>query len=200
MSKEWIKKCGNGHVMFPLCEIQAPGGYLGTDRNPLHLGQYVIFVCNACLTGEKVDFGHYWQNRMYGAEPAIPTFTFGEEVDFRDDCFGHQGWVFYAHGSGSHLSHLFAEEVVEVDKSILAKLLPKLNNPELLIEAVSQNTLSTFVANFEEKERKQIQEEARRKEKERRKSSGQCVMCGKRLGFFQRFRGEDRHNQCIEFR
>jgi hypothetical protein len=32
-----------------------------------------------------------------------------------------------------------------------------------------------------------------------RKADGDCIMCGKRLGWFARFRGADRHDECTNF-
>jgi len=50
------------------------------------------------------------------------------------------------------------------------------------------------------KAEKKAEEEKRAQVQARRKSFGQCMMCGKALGFFQRLFGIDRHNKCTEFK
>jgi len=48
--------------------------------------------------------------------------------------------------------------------------------------------------------KKKEEEERRARVRAARLSAGQCVMCGKALGFFQRVLGNDRHSQCTEFK
>lgn len=46
---------------------------------------------------------------------------------------------------------------------------------------------------------KREKEEKRLKLQEVRRESGDCIMCGRKMGFFQKIRGKDRHNECESF-
>lgn len=53
----------------------------------------------------------------------------------------------------------------------------------------------------EQEQAKRRAEELRRSEVQtKRRASGQCVMCGQPLGFFQKLLGKDRHNSCSRFK
>jgi hypothetical protein len=73
MSKDRIKRCKRGHVMFPLCEIHA---YDNRGKlNPRYLREYFIFVCNDCLLAAREQFGDYYM-RFYWQTPPIAVFTY----------------------------------------------------------------------------------------------------------------------------
>ena len=52
----------------------------------------------------------------------------------------------------------------------------------------------------EEKEQKRIEEIRREGVKTRRKSNGQCIMCGSALGLLHKLVGKEQHSQCTRFK
>jgi hypothetical protein len=57
-----------------------------------------------------------------------------------------------------------------------------------------------MVREDEEWKAKRAEEERRVRVRARRRSDGQCVLCGNSLGFFQRMMEKDKHSICTEFK
>jgi DNA repair exonuclease SbcCD ATPase subunit len=68
------------------------------------------------------------------------------------------------------------------------------------IKGIEERNQTIRVEEEKHQQAKKVEDERRSRVQTLRKSSGQCVICGQKLGLFPKLLGSDRHSKCKVFR